>query len=420
MYESKFHELPVNLRYSLGNLQEGSACSPVYLYGAGTGASGYSKIVLKAVEHLKIKVKGFIDDDTARHGGNFLGYTIYPADILKESKRNTVILSSNYIQSILQTLLKYSEGLEVYGAAAFLESVPDEIYDGVMDPNEVRRRIHMHRTKLNRVLNSDLKKNLVLNVVDIQVTERCTMKCKDCSNLMQFYENAKDTDTEILIKSLTKLIAAVDKIDDVRLIGGEPFLYKDIARIINLVTNTEKISRVTVYTNATFVPKPDVLDALKHEKVEVEITNYGILSRNHDKLIGALDRHGIRSISHKPQNWTEFSKISEYTRSDEELITIFDRCCVNDVLTLLHGKLYHCPFSANVHNLSASYWDPSDWVELFSSDSECSLRESIAGFYFNKPFQTACRFCAGRDFTQKAVEPAVQTKAALSFVKFER
>lgn len=91
---------------------------------------------------------------------------------------------------------------------------------------------------------------------------------------------------------------------------------------------------------------------------------------------------------------------------------MFDRCCVNDVLSLLHGKLYHCPFSANAHNLKAISEDPSDFIDLISiEDSE--LKATFQKFYFGKPFQSACKFCLGRDFHQPQVIPAIQTKKSI-------
>ena len=33
--------------------------------------------------------------------------------------------------------------------------------------------------------------SLHLKCIDIVVTEKCSMKCKDCSNLMQYYERHK-------------------------------------------------------------------------------------------------------------------------------------------------------------------------------------------------------------------------------------
>jgi hypothetical protein len=230
---------------------------------------------------------------------------------------------------------------------------------------------------------------------------------------MQYYESPKDAEISQLISSVKKIINAVDAIDDLRVLGGEPFMFKDLPDFLCLLKESQKVGRITIYTNATFVPKDNVLAALKNEKIEVEITDYDELSRAHSKLIDAFAKAGVRYITHKPQNWTDSARIVKNQKSDDDLSEMFNRCCVNDVLSLLHGKLYHCPFSANAHNLGTIESDITDWVDLQYFSSDLELREAILKFYFGKSYQTACKHCLGRDFTQPQVVPAIQIRKAI-------
>ena len=50
------------------------------------------------------------------------------------------------------------------------------------------------------LLNDDLDDKLNLKTIDIQVTERCSLKCKDCSNLMQYYERPQNSEINVLFK----------------------------------------------------------------------------------------------------------------------------------------------------------------------------------------------------------------------------
>ena len=44
-----------------------------------------------------------------------------------------------------------------------------------------------------------LKSNhLSLKTLDVQITERCSLKCKDCSNLMQYYTKPQNAEMEDL------------------------------------------------------------------------------------------------------------------------------------------------------------------------------------------------------------------------------
>ena len=74
----------------------------------------------------------------------------------------------------------------------------------------------------------DYISNGKLNVksIDVQITEKCSLKCKDCSNLMQYYQKPIDTEQGLLFKSIDKIMNCVDQLDEFRVLGGDPFMYK--------------------------------------------------------------------------------------------------------------------------------------------------------------------------------------------------
>ena len=49
------------------------------------------------------------------------------------------------------------------------------------------------------------ERELKVDSIDLMLTEKCSLKCKDCSNLMQFYAKPVDEDFEIVIKTLKKI-----------------------------------------------------------------------------------------------------------------------------------------------------------------------------------------------------------------------
>ena len=384
----------------------------LFLYGAGTAVSAYSKITITALKGLNIHPKGFVDDDPSLWGTKLLGISVFNPNHLEDVQTPLIVISSNYFEGIAHTLANLSlSSASIYSITGIIQAAPKDCYDTIISYEEVMRRLHTHQAKLSRIKHmlGGIQDNLIINALDVQVTERCTMKCKDCSNLMQYYEKPIDSDKDVLESSLIKILNFVEKISNIRIIGGEPFLYKELPSLFDLVIKSKKIERVNVYTNATFVPHHDVLIAMQHPKIEVEITDYDEHSRNHHKMIEVFKDYKIKYIDHKPQNWTDSARIVKNNKTNDQLAAMFDRCCVNDVLSLLHGKLYHCPFSANAHNLKAISEDSSDFIDLISiEDSE--LKAVFQKFYFGKPFQSACKSCLGRDFHQPKVIPAIQTK----------
>ena len=390
----------------------------IYLYGAGNGASSYSKIALAALKYFNIKPEAFIDDDNGRAGQSLYNIPIIKLASLDSKDANSIIfISSNYFDSINSNLINHGKNNNIYSLTELIKATPLKAFDGIMEYAEVQRRAHTHSTKLNRIQNINQKDNkLILNALDIQVTEKCTMKCIDCSNLMQYYEKPINSNEKNLNESISNVLASIDHLDDARIIGGEPFLYSELESLLAILCRSEKVLRITIYSNATFVPKDAILNALANKKIQVEITDYDSLSKNHDAMIASLKKFNISYISHKPQNWTDSAKIGKNNKTPAELANMFEKCCVNDVLTLLHGKIYHCPFSANSHNLKAIPEKEYDYIDVNNNPTISNLRESIQKFYFGRKFLTACGYCKGRDYSQPQVVPAIQTKLPLKYI----
>jgi MoaA/NifB/PqqE/SkfB family radical SAM enzyme len=410
-------DIQIQNNYTLNELVElhKSGCD-VYLYGAGGGASSYDKLAFAALNYIKITPKAYLDDDERKYDRKQNNLKIYPPTLIKNlANKVIVIISSNYFESIAKNLQSLDvSNLIVFTCTSLLKLVDEKAFIDTMDYEEVQRRIHMHNAKFARIQSRIVtQKALSLNILDVQVTERCTMKCIDCSNLMQYYEKPKNADTNLLETSLTKILDAVDEIYELRLLGGEPFLYKELDKVIDIASKNNKVHKIIVYTNATFIPNNEILISLMHEKVLVEITDYVGQSKAKEKLITKMEEMKIRYICHLPQNWTDSARIVQNNKSELELNTMFERCCVNDVMTLLHGKIYHCPFSANVHNLKAIETTYNDYVAIEATTEVAELRDSIKKFYFGKNYLKACKFCLGRDFTQAEVIPAIQTKHAI-------
>ena len=162
----------------------------------------------------------------------------------------------------------------------------------------------------------------------------------------------------------------INNINEFRVLGGEPFVNKKINEVIDKLVSYDNVERIVIYTNGTITPKGENLSCLKHEKVMLDIKNYGSLSRNYERLIKTLEENNILYAAKIP-TWTDSGRILPYQkRSDDDLKHMFANCCVNDILTLLNGKLYRCPFSANATNLNAIPYDEDDVINLSGNNDD--------------------------------------------------
>ena len=83
----------------------------------------------------------------------------------------------------------------------------------------------------------------VLKSIDVQITEKCSLRCKDCSNLMQYYERPVNDDLDKMFLALDRFIECIDKIYEFRVLGGDPFMNKELHKIIDKLVSYKKVSR---------------------------------------------------------------------------------------------------------------------------------------------------------------------------------
>ena len=257
--------------------------------------------------------------------------------------------------------------------------------------------------------------------LDVQVTERCSLKCKNCCNLMQYYERPVNIEFEQLFLSLDRFVSAVDEIDEFRIIGGDPFMNKELYKAVNKSKEFDKIKKIVIYTNAKIIPKGENLNCLKHEKVIIDITNYGgELANKHESILKVLDENNIAYSYSTVTVWQDAGRILPFQkRTRDENKRVFENCCNRDTLSVLHGKLYRCPFSANAHNLKAIPDDKSDVVDLADKTIPLPvLREQINKLAYHKNYLKACLYCNGRDYTVKEIKAAEQTKKPIPYQRF--
>ena len=200
---------------------------------------------------------------------------------------------------------------------------------------------------------------------------------------MQYYQKPQDSQIEILFKSIDRFIASIDTLEEFRVLGGDPFMNKEMHKIIRKLTTYDKVKKIAVYTNARIIPKGENLECLKHEKVLVDITNYGEVSKAHEKVIETLTEAKVAFSTNRCVTWQDCGRIlPNRNKNEEELEIQFMNCCNRDLISLLHGKLYRCPFSANGANLKAIPLNPDDEVNLIDDNIPISkLREKIKKIY---------------------------------------
>lgn len=414
----------------------------VIIRGAGT----LGKLAVNALHKLNIKVDYFWEDDPKKQGLKYCNINVLSTDQVSKIKKNVnIFLASNYFAVIMPQVKK----LELNNVFNVYELIKETDYKDIISstdqeihnfgevkrfpfnqrPIEIERVLDTHLTSLqtqnSQAFNDDGLGKLNIKYIDLVITERCSMKCVDCSNLMQYYKNPRNSTFEEVKKSVEVTMSSIDYLSEFRVIGGEPFMNKDIGKIIDLLKTFKNLSRIIIYTNATIVPKNETLKSLIHEKVSLDITRYETHKHsinNHEKLMNVLKENKINYITHTADRWTDSGRVKKYERTEGELQSLFHNCCVGDILSILNGKLYRCPFSANAHNINAIPYDEKDIIDLLDENIKADvMREKIKKLYTRKDrkeYLTACKFCKGRDLNTPEIPAGLQTKVILENPKF--
>jgi len=392
---------------------------PVVLYGAGD----FGQLALFALKKHDIQVSFFCDSNEKKQGKLFLNIkTISPEELYKLTPDAHIFISNHYVTQVSSLL--YKMGFKnVHSCVDLLENtdfsdsnISSSYYktNYQWSPLKIKKEIAIHKYSCDKI-DKTFTASFNIKYMDVVITERCSMKCKDCSNLMQFYINPQNSDFDLFSKSVDKFMKSIDRIGEFRVIGGEPLMNKEMYKFVDKLVTYRNADNVVIFTNATILPKGKNLECLKNEKVNLLITNYGNISKKHDALIELLDSNNILYVTEPVlEMWQDVGTLKYEKKTTSELNHLFNSCCANDILSLMDGKLHRCPVSANGEKLGALPHHDNDVIDL--SDENMSIeetREKLRDFYFKKNHINACYYCKGREYGYGTVESAVQTKKPL-------
>jgi len=400
-----------NIGDSIFQLRESlEAEEDIYIYGFGI--SGWW-----LAANINLPITNFIDTDVKKSGRNSSGISCISIDEARGrlTPNSVIIISVIDIQDVLPTVeeLNIKKWLAL---GLFLNDHPvfvnptDESEDFMKYSLQAVEKCH----KSYLITNS-----LYLRSVDVVITEKCSLKCKDCSNLMQYYEAPVDISFDEIKADFDDLTSKVEYIYEIRLIGGEPFMNKDIYRIIDYFNNNKKITKQVVYSNATIPLKDQFIEVLKHPKVVFTLTDYrkvtkGNLEKNTTRVTEKLDKLNIPYRLHDPENWTDSGVLKDFKRDVPEMKEMFLDCCARNLITLSDSKIYRCPFAANADRLQGMPDDKKNYVYVNAPTSEIKK-------YVNEiEFIPACNYCKGRSFSAPEIESAIQTSQPIPYEKFAK
>ncbi len=265
----------------------------------------------------------------------------------------------------------------------------------------IRRSKYLETYMKEEIENFYTLKQLNLHQTAFCITTKCSLKCKYCNSMMQYFN--KDTHKTYSFEGFkTDFDLLIDTVDILRrlvLMGGEPLLNEDFAQIIEYAAQNNKVEHILIHSNATIIPSDEVVEALKkyNKKVFFWLSDYSVNEQLNKRLkikeIQALLNennvwHGIR----KDHVWMKDFGFNQIPMSDADTIKIRNTCTWSGAWQMLNGTLSHCFKSSAAKELGFKHIGKDDYINLHSLKTKDERRKAIINLYKKNVLQS-CKYC---------------------------
>lgn len=243
---------------------------------------------------------------------------------------------------------------------------------------------------------------LVMPYMTMLITSKCSLRCKDCNNLIPFCNGGRTLEVNQILSDIRMISEAVECCICVNITGGEPFLHPDLGTVLKEVTSCNKFLFIEIITNGTILPKAEWAEYLSHPKVIVKVSEYPGYTRTND-IEEYFKRHNIRFQIRPDLQWITSGGIKRRNKQYEEVVSEYLHCWSGKYCkSIWNGRIYACARAAFLHDINASD-HVSDYVELNLGRLKENLMNHMLSSYVD-----ACDFCDHMNPQGKKVKAAIQ------------
>jgi len=268
----------------------------------------------------------------------------------------------------------------------------------------------------------DVNSPIVYQRVELTITEKCNLRCTHCANLMQYFEQPEDVCIEQVKKDFDTLVDVFDYICEILIIGGEPFVYSDIDKILEHMISTrekwnDKVGSIELVTNGIIIPKESTFELLKQLDCYVYFSNYGFYDKNAERFVEKLKEYQIDYIETKDMFWSNVNQIC-----DEESVGEAERKSENCLTyhgAIKKGRFHRCCFLANAVDLPGFLGEiESNYISLSTDMDKTKLIDYIS----RKIVPSGCSYCTGNEeyLWECSVPRALQSKKPIKYIKHRK
>lgn len=179
-----------------------------------------------------------------------------------------------------------------------------------------------------------------LPYVEYHVADHCNLNCKGC---VHFSPLVKDKIFPVFAeveKDLRQLNRLVPYIDNIRILGGEPFLNRELPKYMQITRDIYPYANITVVTNGLLLKSCSFLDDFVKYRIGIDISLYKPMMANIDIILKMLRDKGILAGVSDPIE--DFAYALDKQGGHARFAKRHNCTCPN----LYNGGLYVCPVIA--------------------------------------------------------------------------
>jgi hypothetical protein len=234
--------------------------------------------------------------------------------------------------------------------------------------------------------------------MELSVADHCNLNCKGCAFFSNIINEESFFDPGQYKKDISRLAELFGNIRILTLLGGEPFLNKDLHQFIYESRKAFPKSKIRVVTNGLLCKNmsDELVNAFLDNDALLHITLYKPIQNSIDSLTQSLESKGIRYIVGCPvtQFFTSFR-----VEGDSDVKKAFSLCARKRCTYLSAGFLSICSFPILVKWFDKHFG--KSLSESMVNDKIDIHDKSITGFKIKKLLSkpiSACKYCSRSEF----------------------
>ncbi len=230
--------------------------------------------------------------------------------------------------------------------------------------------------------------------VTLIINSKCSLRCKFCTSYMNEYPPNKKVNIPFdrISKDIDHFFDVVDSVGTITVMGGEPFMHPDIARIIKKLCEKMNFGLISLATSGTFPIRQEQLEGFFDKRVNISFSNYTKSINERQKAIyhnniELVRRSGVcYSVGLFSPEWIIPPTLYRKECSEEDMAMVRSKCI--NWYQIKNGKLHPCDFATAIYSLDINNYE-CDYVDLTTEESKEKRRRQIRNF-ISQPYYQSC------------------------------